>query len=125
MKLLLAADGSEYTKKALAFLVTHENLCGAEDELLVLNVQLPVPRRVAAMLGADAVAEYHAEEAAKVLKPIERFLKKHPINFRTSWVTGSPPVEILRAAKRDKSQPASVCPARCNTPPGCAINGKI
>ncbi len=30
-----------------------------------------------------------------------------------------------RPAKRDRSQPASVCPARCSTPPGCAISGKI
>ena len=28
MKLLLAADGSKFTKKALAFLVTHQNLAG-------------------------------------------------------------------------------------------------
>ena len=27
-------------------------------------------------------------------------------------------------ANRARSQPASVCPARVNTPPGCAISGK-
>ena len=46
MKVLLAADGSEYTKKALAFLVTHESLVNSNDELIVLNVQPPVPGRV-------------------------------------------------------------------------------
>ncbi len=30
-----------------------------------------------------------------------------------------------KPAKRARSQPASVCPARCNTPPGCAMSGKI
>ena len=39
MKILFAADGSKYTKKAIAFLVTHESLAGLEDELVVLNVQ--------------------------------------------------------------------------------------
>ena len=38
MNILLAADGSKYTKKALAFLVTHESLCGPDDELYVLNL---------------------------------------------------------------------------------------
>ena len=37
MKILFPADGSPYTKKALAFLITHENFCGPEDELIVLG----------------------------------------------------------------------------------------
>jgi hypothetical protein len=45
MKILFAADGSKYTKKALAFLVTHESLASADDEIFVLNVQTPVPLR--------------------------------------------------------------------------------
>jgi hypothetical protein len=42
MKILFAADGSKYTKKALAFLVNHEDLAGAEGEVAVLNLQAPV-----------------------------------------------------------------------------------
>ena len=38
MKVLFAADGSKYTKKALAFLVTHESLAGPQDELVILHV---------------------------------------------------------------------------------------
>lgn len=102
MKILLAADGSKYTKKALAFLVTHETLCGPEDELVVLNVQAAVPPRVKTMLGAAAVRDYHQEEALKVLDPIERFLKRHQIPYRASWVVGTPPVELLAAAAREK-----------------------
>ena len=103
MKILLAADGSKFTKKALAFLVAHETLCGPEDELLVLTVQPPVPPRVKTMLGAAAVRDYHRDEARKVLDPIERFLGRHQVPFRTSWVVGTPAVEVLAAAKKDKS----------------------
>lgn len=101
MKILLAADGSEYTKKAAAFLVTHDRLAGPDDELIVLHVQTAVPPRVKTMLGASAIRSYHAEEATKVLAPIERFLKRHPLNFRTSWVIGSPAAEIVRVAKQE------------------------
>lgn len=103
MKLLLAADGSKFTKKALAFLVTHEALAGAEGELVVLNVQTPVPPRVKGMLGAAAIHDYHREEAEKVLAPIERFLKRHAIAFRTTWLVGSPAQEIVRATQREKA----------------------
>ena len=103
-KILLAADGSKFTKKALAFLVTHEGLCGPDDELLVVNVQPAVPPRVKTMLGAAAVSDFHQDEARKVLGPIERFLKAHKLQFRTSWTVGSAPSELLAAAKKDKSE---------------------
>ena len=102
MKILLAADGSKYTKKAAAFLVTHESMIGPEDELVVLHVQPPVPPRVKTMLGASAIGSYHSEEAAKVLGPLERFLKRHNLNFRTTWTVGSPSVEVVRVARREK-----------------------
>lgn len=102
MKLLLAADGSKFTKKALAFLVTHEAFTGEDGELVVLNVQTPVPPRVKGMLGSAAVHDYHREEAEKVLAPIERFLKRHNIKTRTTWVVGSPAQEIVRTSQREK-----------------------
>jgi nucleotide-binding universal stress UspA family protein len=104
MNILLAADGSKFTKKALAFLVTHESLCGADDELYVLNVQPPVPVRVKTMVGAQVVNDYYRDEAREVLDPIERFLKRHDVQFRTATVVGSPTKEILAAATRQKAQ---------------------
>ena len=103
MRILIAADGSKFTKKALAFLVTHETLAGPDDELVVLNVQAPMPPRVKAMVGASEVAAYHRDEAKKVLDAIERFLKRHDVQFSTQWVVGSPGQEIVRAAKRSKA----------------------
>ncbi len=102
MKILFPADGSEFTKKALAFLVTHETMCGPEDELVVINVQPPIPHRVQRMVGASIVRDYHNDEATKVLKSIERFLTKHKLHYRTSWVAGSPATEILKAATKEK-----------------------
>ena len=102
MNILLAADGSKYTKKALAFLVTHENLVSSKDKLFVLNVQLPVPGRVKSMLGSDEVAAYHLEEGNKVLGPIKKFLDKHTVTYSCTSVVGHPVEEILKAAAKDK-----------------------
>ncbi len=103
MRVLLAADGSKYTKKALAFLVNHESLVGSGDELFVLNVQLPVPGRVKSLLGSAEIAAYHREEGAKVLKPIKKFLDKHGLKYRSNSVVGHPVEEILKAAAKEKS----------------------
>lgn len=103
MKVLFAADGSKFTKKALAFLVTHESLAGPKDEVVVLNAQPPVSGRVKTMIGAATVNAYHRGEAKRVLDPIERFLKRHNLQFRTSWVVGPPAAEVVRAAQREKA----------------------
>jgi nucleotide-binding universal stress UspA family protein len=104
MRILFAADGSSFTKKALAFLITHENIAGSADELFVLNVQLVVPARVKRMLGAAAVSDCQREDAEKVLSPIRRFLDRHSVPYRCAWVAGSPATEIVRAADREQSQ---------------------
>jgi nucleotide-binding universal stress UspA family protein len=101
MKILFPADGSKYTKKALGFLVTHENFCGPEDELVVLNVQPPMPPRVRAMVGSTAVHQFHQEEARRVLDPIEKFLKRHKIEHAERWVVGMAAPEILKASNKE------------------------
>ena len=103
MKILFAADGSSYTKKALAFVVNHQGLAGSDGELVVLNVQPALPPRVKVMVGATTVNDYYSEEAQKVLAPVEEFLQRHDISFRTSWTIGPPAAEIVEAARREKA----------------------
>lgn len=104
MKILLAADGSSYTKKALAFLVTNHEIAGGQGEVVVVNVQPAMPPRVKSMVGAGAVQDYHREEAEKVLRPIEKFLQRHDIAFTSRWAVGNPGAEIVKAAKKEKAQ---------------------
>ena len=99
MKIIFAADGSEYTKKALAFLVTHENLAGVEDELLVLNVQPRVLLGIWPIVSPDLVNDFYRDEANRVLDPIKKFLDRHPLRYRCEWVVGSPAAEIVAASK--------------------------
>jgi nucleotide-binding universal stress UspA family protein len=103
MRILFAADGSKYTKKALAFLTANESLAGPDGEIVVLNVQTPMPPRVRSMVGADAVGSYHAEEAAKVLEPIRRFLERKGIHARCEWKTGEAAAQIVATATRTGS----------------------
>ena len=43
MKILLAVDGSPHTKKMLAYLATHMETLGGENEFTVLTVEPPLP----------------------------------------------------------------------------------
>jgi nucleotide-binding universal stress UspA family protein len=103
MKILLAADGSSYTKKALAFLVANENLQDALAEVLVFHVQAPLTRNVVKHIGSEVAADYYSDNAKKVLQPIETFLTKRGIPYRTAWTVGVASDEILKAARKQKA----------------------
>lgn len=104
MKILLAADGSPYTEKALAFIATHRELAGAEGELMVLHVQPPLPPGVKRMLDAAAVASYYQQESEAVLEPIRQLLLRREMRHRCTWILGNPVEEILRAIENDQPQ---------------------
>ncbi len=76
----------------------------ADFSLGLVTALAPVPPRVTGMLGASAVADYHREEADKVIEPIKAFLAHHTIPFRCSMVVGSPADEIVRLAQAEKAQ---------------------
>lgn len=104
MNILFAADGSRCTKKALAYLMAHQEQWLADGGALrVLNVQGPVPPRVRTAVGIDIVNHYHKEEAEKVLKPVQKFLDKHNIPYTATWSVGKPSDEIIKAAKQHKA----------------------
>ncbi len=103
MRIVLAADGSPYTKKALAFLMTHESLAGPDDEVVVVHAQPALPPRVRSAVGADVVKSYLNDEAEKVLAPIRRFLDKHDIAYRAEWSVGHAHEQIIKAAKKSKA----------------------
>ncbi len=103
MKIVLAADGSKFTKKALAFLVTHEALAGTDGEVIIVHVQPALPPRVKSAVGADVVRDYQQDEAEKVLSPIRKFLDKHAIAHREEWSVGLADEQILKAAKKSKA----------------------
>ena len=87
MNILLAVDGSPYTKKMLAYLATHE-LFTDGNTYTVFTVQPPLPPRARAAVGKEVVNKYYTEEAEKVLAPVSKFLLRHGIDAKTSWKTG-------------------------------------
>ena len=102
MKILFAADGSDFTKKALAFLVDNKNLLGAGNELVVLHVQDAISAQIEQKLGSAEVTAYQTKQADAVLKPIKKFLDKQAVNYRCLWVAGAAAGQIIEISKRER-----------------------
>jgi nucleotide-binding universal stress UspA family protein len=102
MKILLAVDGSVYTKKMLAYLTTHDELFTQGNEYTVFTVQPELPPRAKAAVGKDVVATYHSEEAEKVLAPVAKFLLRHGIDAKSAWKTGPAAETIAKLAASGK-----------------------
>jgi nucleotide-binding universal stress UspA family protein len=101
MKILLAVDGSPYTKKMLAYLVTH-TLFTEGNTFEVLNVQPVLPPHARAAVGKKVAQDYYLDEAEKVLAPVSEFLLRHGINAKTSWKSGHAGETIAALAESEK-----------------------
>ena len=102
MKILLAVDGSAYTKKMLAYLVTHQELLASTNSYTLLTVQPQLPAHARRMVGKEATDNYHREEAEKVLGPATQFLARHGINPKSVTKIGHAGEHICKVAESGK-----------------------
>jgi nucleotide-binding universal stress UspA family protein len=99
MKILLAVDGSAYTKKMRAYLTTHDEVFGSKNDHTLFSVQLPLPPRARAAVGKAVADGYHAEAAQKVTAPVVKFLQRHGIEATVVHKVGSAGELIAKAAE--------------------------
>jgi nucleotide-binding universal stress UspA family protein len=79
MKILVAADGSSFTKRMLAYLAAHDEWLGALHQYTVITAVAALPPRAAAVLDKATLKGYYEESADKVIKPIRSFFTKQGI----------------------------------------------
>ena len=98
MKILLAADGSDYTQKALDFIVANKQSLEVEGELLVIHVQMSLPTGFNVVMGFEEAQKLHALEAEDIFRPIRKFLGEHAITCRCVTKIGPIVKEIIDMA---------------------------
>jgi nucleotide-binding universal stress UspA family protein len=79
VKILIAADGSSYTKRMLAYIAAHDEWLGAEHDYTVIHGVLAVPQRAAALVGHKVVREHYEADAEEVFRPIRAFFAQQTI----------------------------------------------
>lgn len=99
MKILVAVDGSPYTKKMLAYLAAHDEWLGARHQYTVVHAVPAVPPTAVDMLDKGTLKAYYDESAEKVFKPIRTFFDRQGLAAQFVAKTG-PAAEVIAEAAR-------------------------
>jgi nucleotide-binding universal stress UspA family protein len=99
MKILVAADGSKFTKRMLGYLAAHDEWLGAHHRYTVFTAVTSVPSHAANMLDRELLKAYYTDEAEKVFKPIRTFMTRQKIDADFISKVGHPAEVISKQAE--------------------------
>lgn len=102
MKILIAVDGSDYTKRMLAYIAAHDEWLGAHHAYTVIHGVLAVPHRAAAFVGQDVVREFYESDAEMVFRPIRAFFVQQGIKAEFVHTVGHVADAIADLASKGK-----------------------
>jgi nucleotide-binding universal stress UspA family protein len=100
MKILIAADGSHYTKRALAYLAAHDEWLGTQHSYTVVHCVAAIPHRAAVFQGLEQVRTYYEDDAEIIFKPIRAFFAMHGIEAKFVLYIGRVAINIAKLAQR-------------------------
>jgi nucleotide-binding universal stress UspA family protein len=100
MKILLAVDGSDYTRKMLDYVCTHQELFDTSHEFVLFHAVTPLPPHAKASVGSATADDYYRDEAQKVLEPAAAALQARGITARREWRSGHAGETIARFAEQ-------------------------
>jgi nucleotide-binding universal stress UspA family protein len=99
MKILVAVDGSEYTRRMVAYWAAHDEWLSAAHSYTVLTVVPAIPPRATAVVDRANLQGYYADEGEKVFKPLRPFLEKQGLTATFLSKTGHVAEVIARTAE--------------------------
>ena len=99
MKVLLAVDGSDYTRRMLAYLAAHDELLGPAHEYTAFTVVTPIPPHAARHIERQTLADYYRDEAAKVLDPVRQIAAQRGWKLAVASKQGHAADEIAALAQ--------------------------
>jgi nucleotide-binding universal stress UspA family protein len=99
MKVLLAVDGSDYTKRMLVYLADHGELLGPSHDYTAMTVVTAIPPHAARHVDRNTLAEYYRDEAEKVLGPLQEAAARRGWKLATVALHGRASDEIATFAQ--------------------------
>lgn len=104
MKILLAVDGSSYTKRMLGYLAAHDEWLGAKHVYTLVHAVPAVPPRAAAVLDRATVKGYYEDSAEKVFKPIRAFFARQGLDATCVAKVGPAAEAVLAEAAKGRHE---------------------
>lgn len=98
-RILLAADGSENSIRAVDYLVQFLRGYKEAPEVHLVNAQPSLPGNVTMFVGSKEVKQYHDEEGSKALAPARAKLDAAGISYIAHIGVGEPSHVITAYAK--------------------------
>lgn len=102
MKIVLAVDGSAYTKRMLSYIAAHDELVGPGNEFVALTVTAEIPPHAASFLQRDVLQQYYADESEKVLGPVREFARMQGWTLRERRAVGYPGDVLAALVEEEK-----------------------
>jgi len=100
MKILIAADGSEFSATAARYVASHAGMLKERPEVRIIHVHAALP--VTKSISKKSIDDYYREESVKALAVAEKELDKAKIPYKSTWCTGDAAEEISRYARDEK-----------------------
>ncbi len=98
MNVLLAVDGSEYTKRMLAYVARPEGPLGPTHDYTAVTVITAIPPHAARHIDRNTLADYYRDEGAKVLDAVKEVAAQHGWKLQTLCRHGHASNEIAELA---------------------------
>jgi nucleotide-binding universal stress UspA family protein len=102
MKILLPVDGSDHTKRMLAYITAHDVLLGAGHEYVAFTALAAIPSHASRFVDQATLNDWYAEQAELVFKPIRAFAAQQDWNLRTAWHSGHAAEVIAEFAELER-----------------------
>ena len=103
MKILLPVDGSECTRRMVAYIGAHEEMFGPQHDYVMLLALSPLPANVASLLDPVAFDEYCSGEIERVFGPLRGFAAQNGWRVRLETANGEAGPAIAQFAQREKA----------------------
>jgi len=104
MKILVAVDGSSYSRAAARYVASHAKLLKKKPHVHLIHVHVPLAYSGAAagVVGRDAIRSYLHDESEKALLVAIRELRKARVEYHAQWTVGDPASRIAAYARKER-----------------------
>jgi nucleotide-binding universal stress UspA family protein len=102
MKILLPVDGSEFTKRSLAYVAAHDELLGKGHEFVALTVVPPLPSHATRFIDHKTMDDYYSSQAETALAPVKAFAEQNGWTVTLKHTVGQPAECIAAFAASSK-----------------------